>query len=73
MTLLDPLGVPDERARALELAGPRALRQVARDGDDVVAPLLDQRLHRLVLLGNGGVAEVQIGAVEDASCVTAWR
>ena len=63
--LAHPLRVPDERARALELARPRALRQVARDGDDVEAPVLDQRLHRLVLLGNGGVAEVQVGTVED--------
>src|SRR6185295_7696337 len=51
--------------RALELAGAGALRDVTRDRDDVVAPILDQRLHRLVLLGDGGMSEMQIGAVED--------
>ena len=66
----------DELARALELAGARALRHVARDRDDVVLPLLDQRFDRLVLLRHRRMPEVQIGAVKegrDVGAVTAWR
>ena len=54
-------------ARALELAGPRALRQVAGDCHDVVAILVNQRFHRLILLRHGGRAEVKVGAVEDGN------
>ena len=55
-----------DRARCDEVAG---------DGDDVELAVLNQRLDRLVLLRDGGVAEVQVGAVEDreTGAVTASR
>src|SRR5688500_16005565 len=62
------LGVPEHHARPLELARPRALRQVAGHDDDVEVALLDQRLDRLVLLGNRGVPEMHVGDVEEAHC-----
>src|SRR5262245_11963663 len=59
------LRVPDEGTRALELARPGALRQVAGDGDDPVAPLLDERLDRFVLFRNGRMPEMQVGTVKE--------
>src|SRR3982751_5985842 len=62
--LAEALRMLEEYARALELARPRALREVAGDGDDVEPALGDDRLDCLVLLRNGGMAEVEIRAVE---------
>src|SRR5215831_201805 len=59
------LRLSNELAGALELSGPRALRHVARDRDDVVVPLLDEAFDCLVLLRHRRMAEVQVGAVED--------
>src|SRR6185503_7895662 len=71
----DFLRLADELARALKLPGPGALRHVARDRDDVVAALLDQRLDRLVLLRHRRMPEMQVGAVEDRAQhqQAAWR
>jgi hypothetical protein len=61
-----PLCVLNEDARPLKLTRPRALRQIAGDGDDVIIARGDDRFDRLVLLGDGGVPEVQIGAMKNA-------
>jgi hypothetical protein len=63
--MTDALGLPDELARALKFAGPSALRDVARNRDDVVLPILDQCLDRLVLRRDRGVPEVEIGTVKE--------
>src|SRR5690348_3975274 len=63
-----PLRVLDEHTRALKLTRPRTLREVSRDRDDVIVPLGDDRLDRLVLLGHGWMAEVQIRAMEEGRC-----
>jgi hypothetical protein len=62
----DPLRLAQEDRGALELAGARALRQVARDGDHVEVPGLDARLERLDVRRHGGTAEVQVGDVQQA-------
>src|SRR6185437_15922958 len=63
--LAHQLRLADELACALELAGARPLRDVARDRHDVVLASLDQRFDRLVLLGHRRVPEVEIGAVKQ--------
>ena len=63
--LADSFGVLQKRARALELAGAGALRDIAGHRHDVELSLLDHRFDRLVLLGHRGMPEMQIGAVKQ--------
>src|SRR5207248_759113 len=60
-----PLCVLEKNTRALKLTRARPLREVPRDRDDVVMPVGDDRLDALILLGHGGMPEVQIRAMKQ--------
>src|SRR5262249_35281866 len=55
----------EKLARTLEFSGARPLRHVSRHCHHVVLPVLDQRLDGLVLLGHGGMPEVQIRTMKQ--------
>ncbi len=57
--------IANEGASALHFTGEGALRDIAGDGDDIELRRLDDRLDCLDLLGNGGLAEMQIGNVQN--------